>query len=112
MRMRIDLAFVAAALMAASAPAQEASRAGDQAYADKVRPFLARHCEECHTGEKPKGDFRLDHLDPAFAARTAEERWRSVLEQLQAGSMPPKKKARPGETDLRAVKDWIVARIA
>jgi hypothetical protein len=26
--------------------------------------------------------------------------------------MPPKKKARPEETDLRAVKDWIVARIA
>src|SRR6185503_12999749 len=112
MHMRIDLAFVATALMVASAPAQEAARSADKSYADRVRPFLARHCEDCHAGEKPKGDFRLDHLDPAFAARTAEERWRSVLEQLQAGAMPPKKKARPAEADLRAVKEWIAGRIA
>src|SRR6516162_3609937 len=106
--MRIDLlTFVAAALMLSPAPAQEAVRTADQAYADRVRPFLARHCEECHTGEKPKGKFRLDELDPAFSAKTAEERWRSVLEQLQAGSMPPKTKVRPPEGEIRAVRDWI-----
>jgi len=110
--MRSVWTLVAAALILPAAQGQQAAPKTDPAYADQVRPFLARHCEECHAGEKPKGDFRLDHLDPAFAAKTAEERWRSVLEQLQAGSMPPKKKARPAEADVRAVQEWIVGRIA
>ena len=107
--MRIDLAFLAAVLMVSSASAQQAA---DKVYRDQVRPFLARHCEECHAGEKPKGDFRLDQLDPSFAAKTAEERWRTVQEQLRAGSMPPKKKARPSQAELQAVSDWIAGRIA
>jgi len=107
--MRIDLAFLAAVLMVSSASAQQAA---DKVYRDQVRPFLARHCEECHAGEKPKGDFRLDQLDPSFAAKTAEERWRTVQEQLRAGSMPPKKKARPPQAELQAVSDWIAGRIA
>jgi len=107
--MRIDLAFVAAALMVSSASAQQAA---DKVYGEQVRPFLARHCEECHAGEKPKGDFRLDQLDPSFAAKTAEERWRTVQEQLRAGSMPPKKKTRPPQAELQAVTDWISGRIA
>src|SRR6185436_8004908 len=107
--MRIDLAFVAAALMVSSASAQQAA---DKVYGEQVRPFLARHCAECHAGEKPKGDFRLDQLDPSFAAKTAEERWRTVQEQLRAGSMPPKKKTRPPQAELQAVTDWISGRIA
>ena len=35
-------------------------------YDEQVRPFLARHCQECHGGEKPKGDFRLDRLTSDF----------------------------------------------
>src|SRR5206468_2696223 len=31
-------------------------------YDDLVRPFLVRHCLECHGIEKPKGDIRLDRL--------------------------------------------------
>ena len=110
--MRIDLLVVASALTLSAAPAQEAARTPDKVYGERVGPFLAAHCRECHDGEKPKGDFRLDHLDPAFAAKTAEERWRSVQEQLRAGSMPPKKKTRPPEADVRAVMDWIDGRIA
>src|SRR5687767_9677312 len=109
--MRIDLFVVATALTLSAAPAQEAARTPDKVYGERIAPFLAAHCRDCHAGEKPKGDFRLDHLDPAFAAKTAEEQWRSVQEQLRAGSMPPKKKTRPPEADVRAVVDWIDARI-
>lgn len=73
----------------------------------QARGFLARHCEECHTGEKPKGDWRLDQLTLNFADKTAADRWHKVLEQLQSGEMPPKKKARPPEAEAKAVVAWI-----
>src|SRR5437899_1843849 len=114
-----NLSFLSAlALLVSALPAQEAARGSaargpeDPLYAAHVRPFLETHCRDCHRGEKAKGDFRLDHLDPAFASKTAEERWRSVLDQLQAGDMPPKKKPRPPEPELRAAKEWIGARLA
>ena len=95
------------------APAQEAARnpVGDRDYPASVRSFLDAHCRECHQGEKPKGDFRIDQLDPTFTAKTAEERWRAVLEQIQAGAMPPKKKTRPPEPDCRALTAWIRGRL-
>jgi mono/diheme cytochrome c family protein len=110
--MRIELFLLAAALLPRAASAQEALPSPDaRFYGDRVRPFVAKHCQECHGGEKPKGNFRIDQLDPAFAGKPAEDRWRSVLEQLKAGAMPPKKKARPAESDVRAVTEWIGTRI-
>lgn len=78
----------------------------------KVQPFLERHCKECHSGEKPKGDWRLDQLTLNFADKAVRERWQKVLEQLQTGEMPPKKKARPPESEVRTVTEWISGRVA
>ncbi|HEX7901476.1 MAG TPA: DUF1592 domain-containing protein [Planctomycetota bacterium] len=77
-------------------------------YEERVRPFLAAHCLECHGAEKPKGNVRLDQLDPGLR----DERWRSVLDQIQSGEMPPKKKPRPPEDQVRHVTEWIGGRLA
>src|SRR5438128_9728677 len=63
-------------------------------YRDQIRPLLARHCLECHSGEKPKGDFRLDRLSADFADRATNERWQAVLARVKTGEMPPKEKPR------------------
>ncbi len=76
-------------------------------YAELVRPFLARHCLECHGAEKPKGDFRLDRLAPDFADEGTRERWHAVLKRVTAGEMPPKSKPRPSCSEGRALSDWI-----
>jgi len=110
--MRTLLLLCATTLILSAAPAQDGPADPAKLYAAQVRPFLEAHCQECHRGEKPKGEFRLDQLDPAFADKSAEERWEKALEQLKAGSMPPKKKARPPEAQTKAVTDWIASRIA
>jgi hypothetical protein len=74
-------------------------------------PFFGQHCQGCHAGDKPKGDFRLDSLTQDFADKTNRERWLAVAEQLAAGAMPPKGKPRPPEKDARAVTDWIRGRV-
>ncbi len=83
-------------------------------YDEQVRPFLVRHCLECHGVEKPKGDLRLDRLSSDFAVEANREQWLSVLMRIKAGEMPPKEseKPRPTAKDVQALTDWLEARVA
>ncbi len=94
-----------------SAKADPKAGADARHFDEQVRPFLLRHCRECHGGEKPKGRFHLDRLAPDFAGQDSRDRWRTVLEQLQAGTMPPKAKPRPPAKEAQALADWISGRI-
>jgi mono/diheme cytochrome c family protein len=77
---------------------------------DGVRLFLARNCLECHTGEKPKGNFRVDQLVTDFTDKANRQKWQTVLKRITAGEMPPKSKPRPSADDVRALTDWIAAK--
>lgn len=77
----------------------------------RVKAFLARHCFECHRGEEPKGDLRLDRLSESVADEASREQWQAVLARVKAGEMPPKEKPRPPESEVRELTDWISARL-
>ena len=79
--------------------------------ADPAGPFLAKHCQGCHAGTKPKGNFRLDSLSADFGDKANRERWLTVLEQLTSGAMPPKEKPRPPAGEVKALADWIGGRV-
>jgi hypothetical protein len=79
---------------------------------EQVRPFLERHCQECHNGEKPKGDWRLDQLNLDFGAKANRERWLRVREKLESGEMPPQAKPRPPEQEVHALTGWIADQVA
>lgn len=74
--------------------------------------FFAKHCQECHSGPKPKGEFSLKSLSQNFADAANRERWEAVATQLQAGTMPPVKKPRPPVAEVNEVLDWIGTRMA
>jgi hypothetical protein len=74
---------------------------------EQIKPFLAKHCVECHGAEKPKGKFRADTLSADFADKAQREKWQAVLEQLRSGAMPPRGKPRPPEKDAEALTAWI-----
>jgi hypothetical protein len=74
---------------------------------EQVRPFLAKHCLDCHGAENPKGKFRLDQLGTDLADLATRERWQTVLKRVQAGEMPPKGRPRPDEKEVQALADWI-----
>jgi len=76
-----------------------------------AQPFFAKHCQDCHSGEKPKGDFRTDVLTADFGDRANRDRWLAVLEQLRSGAMPPKAKPRPPGKDVQALKDWVAGQV-
>ena len=97
------------ALVLGIAPSLCASDADAEAkpFAEQVKPLLAKHCQSCHRGEKPKGDFLIDKLSLDFADKENRKRWLSVLEQVKAGTMPPKEKPRPPAEDVKLLTDWI-----
>jgi mono/diheme cytochrome c family protein len=80
-----------------------------KAYDEQVRPFLVKHCMECHGTEKPKGKFHLDRLSSDFADDAGRQRWQTVVKRVKAGEMPPKAKPRPSEQEIQALSDWISA---
>ncbi len=77
---------------------------------EQVRAFLTKHCQECHTGEKPKGDFSLDKLGADFENAGNREHWLAALKRVQSGEMPPKAKPRPADKDVQALAGWIEAK--
>src|SRR5262245_59105696 len=79
---------------------------------DPGRAFFARHCTACHTGAKPKGDFRYDKLTHDFADKANREKWLKVIEQLKSGTMPPKGKPRPAADDVAWLVNWIDGKVA
>lgn len=98
---------VAVAFIGARADAAE-----PQAAADPVPAFFAKHCEACHSGPNPKGKFALASLTPDFADKANRERWLSVAEQIDSGTMPPEGKPRPAAQDLAAVARWVESKAA
>src|SRR5262245_7451649 len=86
---------LASGVLGAFGPMPRAAGADARPADDPARAFFARHCQSCHAGPKPKGDFRLDGLSLDFGSRANRDRWLAVLEQLKTGAMPPKGKPRP-----------------
>jgi hypothetical protein len=84
--------LVAAALLPISAPA---------ALSD-CHAFLESHCFECHDAETMKGGLNLTALKPDPADPQAFAEWVTIHDRASAGEMPPKKKPRPKESDLKS----------
>ncbi len=81
--------------------------------------FLNKHCIQCHGPEKEKGDLRIDQLSRDFKLGADSHHWAEVIEQVNAGDMPPKKEAQPTQEEIASfvasldtkIKDGRAARM-
>ena len=76
-----------------------------------VEPFIANYCADCHDDAKPKGDIDLTALPSSMADADSAFHWQQMLEQVQAGVMPPVDKDQPTRDERRAVIDWIQGKL-
>lgn len=72
-----------------------------------IRRFFSQHCQKCHSGTRPKGELNLESLTQDFTDKKIREKWLAVLEQLNAGNMPPKEEPRPPAEKVKAAAQWI-----
>lgn len=107
--LRAMLALGGAALVPFAAPDAPTDTASAPDFERDVRPFLERHCVECHQGADPEGDLDLTpHLDEAHA-RASFDDWDYLRERVLDGDMPPRSRPRPGGAESETFLAWIDA---
>src|SRR6185437_14781684 len=84
----------------------------DPFLAEKLQPFLAKYCIDCHGGEEPEADLALDLLKDESTISQNRDRWAHVVEYLEAGIMPPDDQVQPTPEEVAGVNAWIGARLA
>src|SRR3954453_4292182 len=93
------------ALLAGSRPA--ALRADEPVPFSRVQSLFQEHCYSCHGIEKPKGELRIDKLDPDLVKGNDGDDWLVVMERLEFGDMPPEKEPALKKEDRELMTAWI-----
>ena len=97
--------FPIAALLAGVGPA--VVRADEAVAFAQVAPLFQMHCYRCHGTAKPKGDLRIDKLDPDLVKGGDANHWRDVMDRLVFGDMPPAKEPVLRKEDRELMTAWI-----
>ena len=98
-------------VVAAGGESLERATVGADGYNETVSPFIQRHCLACHGPETAKAGYRIDTLGTDFSTANVAERWKEVLDRIQAGEMPPDGRPRPDAKRAAAVAAWVNKRL-
>lgn len=97
----------AALLLAASGALASAAEPGSE----RFEAFLNKHCVQCHGPEKEKGNLRIDQLSRDFNLGADTHHWAEVIEQINAGDMPPEDEPQPSQDEIAAFVAHLDAKI-
>ncbi len=73
--------------------------------------FLKTHCISCHGPDKEKGDLRIDQLSRDFTLGVDTHHWAEVIENINAGEMPPEDEPQPSQEEIAAFVAKLDTRI-
>jgi len=73
--------------------------------------FFEQHCFDCHDSSTKKGGLDLTALPLKLGEPANFATWVKVHDRIASGEMPPKKKARPPEEEMRAVLGKLDAKL-
>ncbi|MDA7756921.1 DUF1592 domain-containing protein [Opitutales bacterium] len=68
-----------------------------------IEPFFENYCFDCHDTDTAKADLDLEGLTRSIVDVADAQNWQDILDQLNSGEMPPKKKKQPGKEELAKV---------
>ena len=61
----------------------------------ELRPFIEKHCVDCHDSESAKGGLDFGKLPSDLNRPETLAKWVHIFDRVDQGEMPPKKKPRP-----------------
>ena len=76
-----------------------------------VSAFIEAHCIDCHDVDSARAGFRIDLLTDDFTAGNNAGQWKEVMDKINSGEMPPKKKPRPDAKEAFAVASWVAEKL-
>lgn len=83
------------------------AQADEKHFDERIKPLLARYCNECHNSEANHGNLTLGKMVLADDQIKNRSAWWKVLKNLRAGVMPPAQMDRPDPEKLETLVSWI-----
>ena len=84
--------LVIAALPLLAAQVAHSAESPAAALPPSTRAFMETHCNDCHDADTARAGFRTDLLTADFTAGNTADQWKEVMDNINSGKMPPKKK--------------------
>lgn len=81
----------------------------DRDFSEFARPFLVRHCVDCHGRSEPQGNLSLHDLGAVDEVNAAV--WKSVWAQVALKEMPPRDAEQPAVVERLQFTDWVVGEL-
>lgn len=76
-------------------------------FASDVKPFLAKHCIDCHGGDSPEGKVSLEQFGDLASVAAKPDLWHKVQAVISSGKMPPEDEERPDAEAVKKIAAWI-----
>lgn len=73
----------------------------------KAETFLESYCLDCHDADTEKGEINLEFSNIDWSDKDTLFHWERVLNALESGEMPPKKKRQPKINERKEMIRWI-----
>lgn len=78
----------------------------------EAHAFIEANCMDCHDADSARAGFRVDSLTDDFTSGNTAGLWKEVMDKINSGEMPPKKrKTRPDAKEAFAMTSWIATRL-
>ncbi len=74
-----------------------------------IRPIVAKYCNDCHGGAKPKADLNLAAMLDESAVLKNRKVWEQAVEFVEDHEMPPKGKPQPSQAEIEQLTGGITA---
>jgi len=75
-------------------------------YQKQMLPLLERYCLDCHSEEEQEGELDLEWFATLETVRQAPKVWVKVVEMMEDGEMPPKKKPQLTAAERKVFLGW------
>lgn len=72
-----------------------------------ILPILGRHCNDCHSTQRQKGDLDLERFTSPAEVKKHPMIWEHVLEQLANNEMPPKDEPPLSREQKLQLTQWV-----
>jgi len=105
--------FATACIVMCAVTVHEGSEArGQKAKTPSVsatKSLLTKYCYACHSGEESNGDVSIDTFDIEMTGGNDAEAWKSVLDVINSGDMPPEDEPQPSAKERLQITQWLTS---
>ena len=108
----VGLTAAVALMSSPTVSADDTAAAREPVFSSQVRPFLGKHCSNCHSGPDAEAGISFDQHPIDYSDEAPAAVWQKVLEVLQFDEMPPPDEERPDSIARANVILWIERQLA